>query len=183
MADPYQQLVEWWRAVRGSHELRDQAQQGWQHVTSGRYTFPVEKAVTRALGLGDVLDYAERRPSELGYPDSGGDEKALRHMLLAAELHRTHPYLANPLLYGHEYVTNVLQGQPLDVRAKDLHNNALGAYIGQRSTSREAAEAWAQTAMPAANRTDYGAPPAQMTREPLNQTVFPSREPLTRPIR
>ena len=24
----------------------------------------------------------------------------------------THPYLADPLLYGHEYVTNVLQGPP-----------------------------------------------------------------------
>lgn len=147
-ADPYQQLVQWWNSVRGSNE--------WQQYVPDTYS--VERAVTRALGVQSALDYAQGRPAALGYPDSLGTEKALRHLLLAAELHRTAPRLADPLLYGHEYGSNVLHGQSLDVRYKDLHNNALGKYIGQRSRTRADAEAWAQAALPFANTIDYSQP-------------------------
>lgn len=118
-------------------------------------TFPVEKAITTALGANGLVDYAERRPSELGYPDSLGAEKALRHMLLAGELHRLHPWLADPLLFGHEYISNVFHGQPIDVRGKDLFNNSLGKYIGQRANSRQDVENWAQAAMSHADTKDY----------------------------
>jgi hypothetical protein len=153
-------LVAWWKAVRGSHEAAATATHHNLNPLAGQpagsYTFPVEHLVARAVGASEPIDYAERRPSELGFPDSGGEEKALRHLLLAAELHRSHPWVADPLLYGHEYLTNTLTGQPLDVRYKDLSNNAMGKYIGQRSTSREDVERWARAALPASNTTDYG---------------------------
>lgn len=149
--DPYQQLVAWWNSVRHSNEWKSYI----PDPRGGNLTYPVEQAITKILGVQPALDYAQVRPSQLGYPDSLGEEKALRHILLAAELHRTAPRLADPLLYGHEYLTNTLTGQPLDVRYKDLQNNSIGKYIGQRTTNRADAEAWAQAAMPAADTRDY----------------------------
>lgn len=92
------------------------------------------------LGIGDAMRYASKRPRQLGYEDErAGSGDALRHLLLAAELRRTHPWLATPLLYGHEAI-NYLQGaEPREIR-QDLRNNKIGQEIGRMAGSRDDAE-------------------------------------------
>lgn len=163
--DPYQQLVSWWNSVRHSNEWK-------QYIPT---TLPsAEDMVMKGLGTHEPMQYAIRRPADLGYSEGDqGPYKALRHLLLSAELHRTHPYLANPLLYGHEYLTNTLTGQSQDVRYKDLYNNSLGKYIGQRSTSRAESEAWAQAAMSHADTKDYALSDYQARVPPPDQPPAP----------
>lgn len=105
----------------------------------------LERAGLYGLGLTDTVDYAVNRPKELGYTeDHRGSGDALRHILLAAELQRTHPYLAKPLLYGHEFVTNMLQSQPAEEREQDLANNEIGFGIAKEAQSRQDVERLAQ---------------------------------------
>lgn len=101
-----------------------------------------EKTVSKTMGLGEVMDWATKSRGYQG--DSRGKGDAMRHLLLSAELQRTHPMMAGPLLYGHEYVTNLLQGQRSDDRAQDLHNNNLGRDIGRRAKSRDEIERMAR---------------------------------------
>ena len=111
----------------------------------------LERGVTRGLGINEILDYASRRPQELGYTDDHrGRGDALRHILLAAELQRTHPHLAKPLLYGHEFLTNTLQGQLTEEREQDLENNRIGLQLGQLARSRPEVERLALKGLPKA---------------------------------
>lgn len=103
----------------------------------------LEKRITGALGVQDVLDFASSAGEAYG-DASRGKGDALRHVLLSAELQRTHPMLAAPLLFGHEFVTNMLQGQRADDRDMDLKNNAIGRDIGRRAKSREEVERMAR---------------------------------------
>ena len=53
--------------------------------------------------------------------------------------------IAGPLLFGHEYVTNLLQGQREDERNQDLRNNELGRSIGRKAKSRAEVESMARS--------------------------------------
>ena len=102
----------------------------------------VERMITKKIGIDETLDWASQ---DRGYQgDSRGKGDAMRHLLLSAELQRVHPMLAGPLLYGHEYVTNVLQGQRRDDRDQDLHNNRLGREIGRKAKNRDEIERMAR---------------------------------------
>lgn len=111
----------------------------------------VEAVVARTLGVDpEIFKYASRRASQFGFEDEAhrghpgwapgnkGYQSAIRHMLLAGELERTHPRLAGPLLWGHEYITGIAQ-EPV-MREMDLINNALGRELGRRAKSREELE-------------------------------------------
>lgn len=106
----------------------------------------LEKFAGDMLGVTDILNYAGGRPVEMGYQGvNRGKADALRHLLLSAELQRQHPMIAGPLLFGHEYVTNLLQGQREDDRNQDLHNNALGREIGRKAKTRDEVERMARS--------------------------------------
>ena len=106
--------------------------------------YEVEKMVAGTIGARGAIDYASKRPSELGMEDGPGPEKTLRHLLLSSELHRTQPStVADVLLLGHEFVSGTLHGQDAVDRERDLRNNALGKRIGKVSKSRIDQEAWA----------------------------------------
>jgi len=106
----------------------------------------LEKFAGNLLGVTDILNYAGGRPVEMGYQGvNRGKADALRHLLLSAELERQHPMIAGPLLFGHEYVTNLLQGQREDERNQDLRNNELGRSIGRKAKSREEVESMARS--------------------------------------
>lgn len=108
----------------------------------------IEHVGLSTMGLRDTLNYASNRPIELGYEgDHRGEGDAMRHILMAAELQRTHPLLAKPLLYGHEFVTNTLQGQPAEEREQDLYNNNIGMQLGQLANSRSDVERMARIAV------------------------------------
>lgn len=114
-----------------------------------------ERGALYGLGLDNTFKYAAKRPGELGYTDDHrGQGDALRHILLAAELQRQHPYLAKPLLYGHEYITNMLQGQPAEEREQDVNNNDIGLQLGQLASTmgwdRPKVEQMALTGLPKA---------------------------------
>lgn len=101
----------------------------------------LERGTTKLLGIDEILQYASRRPNELGFEgEHRGAGDALRHLLLAAEMQRQHPWLAQPLLYGHEYLTNMLQGQKAEEREQDVANNQLGFGLGQQAMSRDDVE-------------------------------------------
>lgn len=104
-----------------------------------------ERQVTGLLGMNETLDWAAKSRGYSGL--SGGKGDAMRHILLSAELQRSYPRLAGPLLYGHEYVTNVLQGQTADDREQDLYNNQVGRDIGRKAKSREEIEQMARGAV------------------------------------
>lgn len=109
-----------------------------------------ERGVSNVLGITDALDYASKRPGQIGYgyDDHRGAGDAMRHILMSAELHRTHPRLAGPILWGHEFLTGTMHGQPSEEREQDLYNNAIGAQIGQIARSRDDIERMAKIAMP-----------------------------------
>jgi hypothetical protein len=97
----------------------------------------VQERVGKLVGVDDIMQYAAKRPKELGFKgDSDGTGDALRHLLLAGEMHRTNPMLADTLLYGHEGV-NILQGARLSAVEQDLYNNKIGKEIGRIATSRK----------------------------------------------
>lgn len=101
----------------------------------------LEYGALGGLNLSDTYKYATKRPLELGLEgDHRGQADALRHILLAAELQRTHPYLAAPLLYGHEFFTNTLQGQPSEEREQDVYNNEIGLQLGKLAKNRQDVE-------------------------------------------
>ena len=107
-----------------------------------------EKSIAGMLGISDVLDYASRRPRELGFEkETGGQADALRHLLLAGELQRTSPVLGPLLLWGHEHVTNFLQRETLEDVNQDDVNNLLGMAIGKRGSSRNDVEQMSLAAM------------------------------------
>lgn len=116
--------------------------------------FKLEKAGSKLLGVRDIVNYASNAPERLYGKEegdnSGGRGDALRHLLLSAELHRTHPTLAPIILNGHEYVTNVLQGQSSAARHMDIFNNKIGREIGLKAKSRSEVEKMALEAMPKA---------------------------------
>ena len=112
--------------------------------------FPVEKAVSTLLGVDpNLYSYVSERPSQFGFedstPESKGYEGALRHLLLAGELERRNPRVAGPLLYGHEFLSGTLYGQPAEYREMDLYNNMLGRELGRQAKSREHLELLALT--------------------------------------
>lgn len=115
-----------------------------------------ERLAALLLGVDDILVYAATRPAQLGIKETaelpGADdyEDALRHILLAAELHRLHPKLAGPLLNAHESITGTLQGQSKDQLDMDLFNNEIGKQIGLLSKSRKEVELRALIALPKA---------------------------------
>jgi len=116
----------------------------------------MERGVTWSLGLNDTLDWASGAPERLGLLDEHrGKGDALRHILLAAELQQKHPMLAKPLLYGHEFGTNMLQGQRSDEREQDLMNNQIGLQLGQlaaaKNWTRADLERMAMQALPKAS--------------------------------
>jgi hypothetical protein len=112
----------------------------------------VEEHLGQKLGLNTITEYAHNRAEDLAgasYTEGAAvDEiKTLRHLLLAGELVRTHPTIAPMVLNGHEYVTNVLQGQATQTRHRDLFNNALGMKLGAVAKSREELETMALNAI------------------------------------
>jgi hypothetical protein len=88
------------------------------------------------LGVSNTTSYAQSRPGELGlHGDEGGEADTMRHLLLSAELHRKHPLLAEPLLYGHEALGEI-GNQTTDELKRDLSNNELGAGISKVAKNR-----------------------------------------------
>lgn len=120
----------------------------------------VEYGTANMLGLGPTWDYADTRPAAIGVqgPQAGGYPDALRHLLLAGELQRTHPVLAGPVLWAHENISGFLHDQDTDDKAMDTFNNDLGRRLGQQSGSRQELELKALNALPTA-----------WTLSPLNQ--------------
>lgn len=121
--------------------LLEQLQRAGQFVHDG---------TMRAMGLKDLLDYAEQRPSQIGLtwrPGQKDYEDAMRHVLMAAEMQREHPVMARPILWAHE-VNGDLWGQSADARKMDDWNNALGVMIGRNAKSRQDAEIQALNALP-----------------------------------
>ena len=121
--------------------------------------YNAEKAVTRALGIDPQLfTYASSRPSQFGFEDAPVGKRdygdVMRHLLLSAELQRTSPMFAAPLLYGHEFISGVLHGQNPEARKMDLFNNALGMEIGKTAKSREQVELGALLTLPKAMALD-----------------------------
>lgn len=117
--------------------------------------FQTERGVLGLLGIEtDVIDYASARPSMLGFPDSPRGEKtqadALRHILLAAELHRKNPNMADAVLNAHEHLSGRLHGQDPRAREMDLFNNEIGKKIGKVARSRAEVEALALQELPRA---------------------------------
>lgn len=118
----------------------------------------LEQKGANLLGVNEILDYAGSAPAALGYKgDNDGSGDALRHLILSAELYRTKPTLAPILLSGHEFGTNVLQGQSEESRKMDLYNNELGRAIGQQAKSRAEVEALAKQALSKAMIIDRSA--------------------------
>ena len=81
----------------------------------------------------------------------------MRHLLLSGELHRTHPYLAPLVLYGHEGI-NALQGVNHDEIQQDVYNNGLGKSIAAQARSRQDVERLANQLMPKAVLAPGAAP-------------------------
>ena len=107
--------------------------------------YKTERGISGALGVDPSLfDYVSRRPSEFGFEYAPKGKRdygdALRHMLLSAELERTNPLIAGPLLYGHEFISGVMHGQDPKARQMDLFNNQLGRSIGKTAKSRQEVE-------------------------------------------
>lgn len=119
--------------------------------------YGISNAVTEKLadilGVHDTVKYAMRRPSEIGVTWGGSGkrdyEDALRHILLAAELKRTRPLLAEPLLWAHEVSGDIL-GQSKEAREMDDYNNKLGVAIGRKSKSVADSELQSLNALPRA---------------------------------
>lgn len=100
----------------------------------------VQEHVGKLVGVDEVMGYAAKRPKELGIQDDRyGAGDAMRHLLLAAELHRLHPRIADAILYGHEGI-NILQGADLSATQQDLYNNKIGKEIAELSRSRHETE-------------------------------------------
>lgn len=100
-----------------------------------------EKQVANWIGVGPAMQYASSRPAELGYTDDHrGEGDALRHLLLAATLQQKFPRFASPLLWAHENITNVLQGQRPEEREQDTFNNKLGLQIGRQAQTPQQLE-------------------------------------------
>lgn len=140
----------------------------------GHTLHSVENFITSKLGVKEDLDYSDRRSTELYGEDKDKYSKTdpARHILLSAELHRKHPVLADPLLFGHELVSNKLSGEAQDEIDQDLANNRLGKLIGSVSKSRAETEWLTKKAMPGASYLK-GAPPMAFENLPdiLNNSL------------
>ena len=118
-----------------------------------------ERGFARALGIDPALfDYASRRPFEFGFEDAPKGKRdfgdALRHLLISAELQRTSPMFAAPLLYGHEFISGKLHGQDPNAERMDIFNNAIGREIGKKAKTRQEVELQALLALPKAMTLD-----------------------------
>ena len=110
----------------------------------------------RNIGLGDILDYQNTRPQQLGYTKGsrGGSQDAARHILGSYALaDRIGNLPAAAVTTGYEGL-GALFGEPSAERSMDMHNNQLGRSLADRFDNREDAERALQTLMDYAAKYD-----------------------------
>ena len=110
--------------------------------------YDAERAIADFAGFGDILTYADKRPGELGYKNPHrGSHDAVRHMLLGGRLQQRYGNLTGLILSGHEYGSNVLQGQDSASREQDILNNDFGQGLGRTTKTAEELESAVAAAM------------------------------------
>jgi hypothetical protein len=116
----------------------------YEDLNNIRYN--VERFLAQSLGVQDTLDYANKRPEELGIRgSSGGRADRARHLLLSSRLHREHPNTAHIGLELHEHqgdleqVRQSLSGHDEDAArtraetAQDRLHNKMGKTLSSFS--------------------------------------------------
>ena len=108
-----------------------------------------ENSVAKLGGFNDILEYADRRPAELGYNNPHrGDADAVRHMLLTAKLGQRYGDTGGRVIAGfHENVSNVIQGQDPESARQDTLNNQAGFNLARKGQSDRDLEANVRRAM------------------------------------
>lgn len=112
-----------------------------------------ENKLAKTLGFGDILEYASKRPSELGLghlKEVSPEYDTLRHLLLGARMIQEYPRLGPVLLQGHESLTGRLHGEDPAESYGDTINNTQGMELGRLYPSRDALELQALLALPKA---------------------------------
>lgn len=116
----------------------------------------LRQQLARAVGLGDVLDYQEQRPKDLGFVfgEHNGPQDAARHVLGSYALsNKISSPLAALLTTAYEGFGKVT-GEPSNENSMDMHNNALGRSLASRFKDPADAERALQTLMDYAAKYD-----------------------------
>lgn len=117
-----------------------------QYEDLNNIRYDAERFLAQSLGVQDTLDYANKRPEELGLRgSSGGRADRARHLLLSSRLHREHPNTAHIGLELHEHqgdleqVRQSLSGHDEDAArtraetAQDRLHNKMGKTLSSFS--------------------------------------------------
>lgn len=103
----------------------------------------------RGIGLGDILDYQNNRPKQLGYTigEHNGPGDAARHILGSYALaNKIGGIPAAAVTTGYEGLGKLF-AEPNAETSMDMHNNALGRSLAERFDSPADAERALQTLM------------------------------------
>ena len=107
------------------------------------------------IGLGDVINYMNQRPQQLGYPGQhNGPQDAARHILGSYALaNQIGNIPAAAVTTGYEGLGKLF-AEPDRETTMDMHNNQLGRSLAERFNTPEEAENAMKTLMDYAARYD-----------------------------
>ena len=110
----------------------------------------------RQIGLGDILDYQNQRPAQLGYTmgQHNGPQDAARHILGSYALaNKIGGIPAAAVTTGYEGLGKIFL-EPNKETSMDMHNNQLGRSLADRFDNRDDAERALKTLMDYAAKYD-----------------------------